>query len=149
MSNMIIFCKFRSVIFLTIIVSLIAITGCGDGKPPIDTSLNEATVKGVVSANGVPATGGTILFNPSNSGRIVPTRTATIGPDGTYTIKTFTGDNQVSYGGEVAEKNRGVGLRKDFATVLSGENQFDFDVLGPGAKSVGIDYNKKGQRKKR
>ncbi len=63
--------------------------GCGDGKPSIDTSLNEATVTGVVSVKGVPATGGTILFNPSNSGRIVPTRSADIGPDGKYTIKTI------------------------------------------------------------
>ena len=65
--------------------------GCGDGKPWVDTSLKEATVSGVVSVKGKPADGGTILFNPSNSGRIVPSRTAKIGPDGSYTIKTYTG----------------------------------------------------------
>ncbi len=86
--------------------------------------------------------GGTIHFNPSNSGRIVPTRSAEIGPDGKYTIKTYTGDNQVTYGGEVAAKNRGVGLRRDFATVQSGENQFDFDVLGAGGKDPTIDLHK-------
>ena len=123
--------------------------GCSDGKPSVDTSLNEATVTGVVSANGVPATGGTILFNPSNSGRIVPTRSAEIGPDGKYTIKTYTGDNQVTYGGEVAAKNRGVGLRRDYASVQSGENNIDFDVLGAGGKTQAIDFSKGGQRKKR
>jgi hypothetical protein len=123
------------------------ISGCGDGKPYTDTSLNEATVSGVVSVNGVPATGGTIYFNPSNSGRIVPTRTAEIGPDGRYTIKTYTGDNQVTYGGDLAKKNTGVGLRRDFATVQSGANTFDFDVMGPGGKSLNVDLAKRGRRR--
>jgi hypothetical protein len=142
--------RFRcSFLLVTIVLSLATGPGCGDGKPSVDTSLNEATVTGIVSANGVPATGGTILFNPSNSGRIVPTRSAEIGPDGKYTVKTYTGDNQVTYGGEVAAKNRGVGLRRDFATVQSGENNIDFDVLGAGAKTQAIDFTRVGQRKKR
>jgi hypothetical protein len=124
------------------------ISGCGDGKPSVDTSLTEATVTGVVTAKGVPVTGGTIHFNPSNAGRISETKTAQIGPDGTYTIKTYTGDNKVTYGGEVATKNMGVGLRNDYASVESGENKLDFDVLGPG-KSMDIDYTKKAKRPKR
>jgi hypothetical protein len=125
------------------------IPGCGDGKPSIDTSLTEATVTGVVTAKGVPVPKGTINFNPSNSGRIVPTRTAEIGPEGTYTIKTYTGDNLVTYGGELAAKHVGVGLRRDFATVQSGENKFDFDVLGEGGKNPNFDPTKKGQLKRR
>ena len=81
------------------------------------------------------------MFNPSNSGRIVPSRTAEIGSDGRYTIKTYTGDNQVSYGGELAKKYPGLGLRKDFATVASGENSIDFDVQGEG-KNPGTDFSK-------
>ncbi len=96
----------------------------------MDRSLTEASVSGVVSVKGVPASGGTILFNPSNAGRIVPTRSAPIGPDGAYTIKTLTGINQVSFEGEVATKNRGVGLLKDFAEVASGTNTKDFDLMG-------------------
>jgi hypothetical protein len=136
--------------FLLAITSLAsaAVAGCGDGKPYTDTSLNEATVTGIVTAKGEPVMEGTIVFNPSNSGRKVPAKTATIGPDGRYTIKTYTGDNQVSYGDAVAKKYRGVGLRKDFASVQSGENQFDFDVLGEGGKSPTIDLTRKGQRKK-
>jgi hypothetical protein len=124
-------------------LSLAIVSACGDGKPSVDTSRNEATVTGVVTAKGVPVTGGTIYFNPSNSGRIVPIKSAEIGPDGRYTITTFTGDNQVTYGGDVATKNRGVGLRRDFATVRSGENTFDFDVLGSGKGDGGIDFTKK------
>jgi hypothetical protein len=105
-------------------------------------------VTGVVTANGVPVTAGTIAFNPSNSGRLTATRTAEIGPDGRYTIKTYTGDNQVTYGGEVAKKNPGVGLRKDYANVKAGENTFDYDVLGAGGKNPTIDVTKMGKRKK-
>lgn len=122
--------------------------GCGDGKPSIDTSLTEATVTGVVTAKGVPVTGGTINFNPSNSGRIVPTRTAEIGSDGTYTLKTYTGDNLVTYGGELAAKHVGVGLKRDYASVQPGENKLDFDVL-EGGKNPNIDLTKKSQRWKR
>lgn len=126
-----------------------AAVGCGDGKPYHDTSLTEATVTGVVTAKGAPVTdGGTIMFNPSNSGRIVPARTAPIGPDGRYTIKTYTGDNLVTYGGEVAKKNRGVGLRRDYANVASGENTFDFDILGDG-KNLNTDLSKMPRQKKK
>ena len=79
-----------------------------------------------------PPTEGTILFNANNSGRSVPIRTAEIGPDGSYTIKTFTGVNQVSFDGEIASKNRGVGLVKEACDVASGENKADFDLLGEG-----------------
>jgi hypothetical protein len=120
------------VVFGLILPGVVLIAGCGDGKPSMDTSLTEATVSGVVSVKGVPVTGGAILFNPSNAGRIVPTRSAPIGPDGAYTIKTLTGTNQVSFEGEVAKKNAGVGLIKDFAEVTSGENKKDFDLMGEG-----------------
>jgi hypothetical protein len=117
---------------LPLLAAALSIAGCGDGKPWVDTSLTEATVSGIVSVRGKPASGGTILFNPSNSGRIVPTKTATIGPDGSYTIKTYTGVNQVSFDGEVASKNLGVGLVKESCDVVRGENKADFDLLGEG-----------------
>jgi hypothetical protein len=139
----------RFLIFLLLAsFGMTVISGCGDGKPYIDTSLTEATVSGVVSVKGVPATGGTILFNPSNSGRIVPTRTAPIGSDGSYTIKTLTGTNQVSFEGDVAAKNRGVGLIKDFAEVASGTNTKDFDLMGENSgKKLLIPVDSPGQGK--
>jgi hypothetical protein len=130
---------------LLALFGLVWLQGCGDGKPWVDTSLNEATVSGVVSVKGTPAKGGTIHFNPSNSGRIVPTRTAEIGPDGSYTIKTFTGDNRVSFGGELAAKNVGVGLIKESATVEPGENHIDFDLLGQGPKKIPFDLPQKAK----
>jgi hypothetical protein len=125
------------------LVTLIATPGCGDGKPSVDTSLNEATVTGVVSVKGKPATGGKINFNPSNSGRIVPTRSADIGPDGSYTITTYTGDNQVTFSGEVAIKNPGIGLMREYAIVKPGENKIDYDLMGQGQRVGPIDLSKK------
>jgi hypothetical protein len=145
-------CRSHALLFAAAFLSLAAVAGCSDGKPPTDASLNEVTVTGVVSVKGVPATGGTISFNPSNSGRIVPTRSAEIGSDGRYTIKTYTGDNQVSFGGEIAEKNRGLGLVKEYASVRSGENSIDFDLMGPNSgKQLPIDFSKtaKTAKKKR
>ncbi len=115
---------------LALAVSLAA--GCGDGKPWVDTSLNEATVSGIVKVKGKPADGGTILFNASNSGRIVTAKTAKIGSDGSYTVKTYTGVNQVSFEGEITAKNMGVGLVKEACDVAPGANKADFDLLGEG-----------------
>ena len=128
--------------------ALAAVSGCGDGKPSIDTSLNEATVTGVVSVKGKPASGGKINFNPSNSGRIVPTKSAEIGPDGSYTVKTYTGDNQVTFSGEVAIKNSGVGLIREYAVVQPGENKIDYDLMGQGNSVGPIDLSKKPKGKR-
>jgi hypothetical protein len=130
---------------LVIALGLIATSGCGEGKPWVDTSKTEATVSGLVTVKGTPATGGKVLFNPSNAGRIVPTRTADIGTDGHYTIKTLTGDNRVTFEGEVASKNAGVGLLKEYAKVDSGENEVNFDLLGEGSKKIPIELTKKGK----
>ncbi len=125
------------------------VQGCSDGKPRVDTSMNEATVTGIVTVKGKPAEGGTILFNASNSERIVPHRTAPIGKDGRYSIKTYTGSNQVSFDGEVADKNRGVGLIKEFVEVTRDDNKADFDLLGEGGKKPLIPIPVKGNRPKR
>jgi hypothetical protein len=108
--------------------------GCDDGTPAVDSSMTEATVTGVVKVKGLPAGGGEVVFNPSNRFRIVPSRTATIGADGTYTVTTYTGGNEVSFRGDVATKNRGVGLVKEFVDVRGGKNKFDFDLMGGGAQ---------------
>ena len=95
-----------------------ATAGCGDGKPWVDTCSRRRTVTGIVSVKGKPAGGG---HDPVQSAAIPGgssrSRTAQIGPDGSYTIKTYTGVNQVSFDGEVAAKNRGVGLVKEASTL--------------------------------
>ena len=68
--------------------------GCS-GKPSVSTSTGEVTVTGVVTIRGQPARSGEVSFDPSNYRRPDTARTAPIGPDGRYTIKTLVGLNTV------------------------------------------------------
>lgn len=62
---------------------LSVVLGCGDDKPPVDTSSEEATVKGKVTLRGKPVVKGNIRFDPSNYLRRDATaRSAPIQPDG-------------------------------------------------------------------
>src|SRR5262249_16879264 len=70
----------------TIAIIMLLCTGCDDGKPAVDTSKREATVSGTVKVKGKLADGGFVLFNASNSERIVPHKKAEISKDGTYTV---------------------------------------------------------------
>jgi hypothetical protein len=69
--------------------------GCGSGAPPVETSMDEATVSGSVTIKGKRATKGEVTFDPSNSARTEPARSAPITEDGTYTIKTLIGQNRI------------------------------------------------------
>ena len=62
----------------------------------VSQTADEATVRGKVTLGGQPLTGGQLVFNPANYQRkSVPARTASIGDDGSYTVKTLTGSNMV------------------------------------------------------
>jgi hypothetical protein len=103
--------------------------GCAGSPPAVDTSNTEATVKGVVKVGGVPATEGEIIFNPANYKRKDATqRTAPIGKDGTYTITTLTGENQVKLGGALAQRNPVLAREQRALDVQPGENTFDFEA---------------------
>jgi hypothetical protein len=113
--------------FVVIVTGLSA--GC-DGRPSVDSSTTEATVSGIVLVKGKPATGGEILFNPANVDRLVGPRSAPIGKDGSYTIKTYTGGNQIGFAGSLAVENPGLFRLKQYYEVRRGENKKDFDLLG-------------------
>jgi hypothetical protein len=131
---------------LRAIVSLTAATvgvlgqGCSD-TPYVDTSQTEVTVSGVVKVKGQPASGGQISFNPSNRDRKVPAFTAPIGPDGSYTIKTYTGENEVRFAGDVNKAYPMVGMIKKFCIVTGSGQHEDFDLLGePDSQSPKLKY---------
>jgi hypothetical protein len=113
---------------LSTAATLWILPGCGDGAPRVDSSMTEATVKGVVKIDGVPATEGEIVFNPANNKRPTATpRSAPIGKDGTYTIKTLTGTNEVKLGGSLVKKSPLAGRATKVHEVTSGENTFDYE----------------------
>ncbi len=117
----------RSYAVLLLLGSAVGL-GC-DGRPAVDTSTTEVTVTGTVLIKGKPATGGEIRFDPSNVDRPVGPRTAPINPDGTYTIKTFSGGNQIGFAGALATENPGLFRYREYYEVKPGENKKDFDLL--------------------
>jgi hypothetical protein len=120
-------------------VVILAVLGSGcDGRPSIDSSTTEATVTGIVMLKGKPATSGEIFFNPANVDRQVGARSAPIGPDGTYTIKTYTGGIQIGFGGSLVSENPGLFRFKQYYEVQRGENKKDFDLLSSSQPGSGL-----------
>ena len=112
-------------------ILLLAVFGCGDGTPSVSSSTEEATVKGSVSFKGKKVAKGTITFDPANVNRkMAGSASAPIGADGTYTLKTMVGENQVSFSipemSAVGDPTLGyLRIPKD---VASGESTIDFDL---------------------
>jgi hypothetical protein len=122
--------KFSQRKFGALIISFLTALALGcDGTPPIDTSLTEVTVTGVVKVKGTPATGGQISFNPSNRDRKVSAFSAPIGADGSYTVKTYTGENEVRFAGDVDKAYPMIGMIKKFCIVNGSGQHEDFDLL--------------------
>jgi hypothetical protein len=116
---------------VSISTSLLASLGCGDSHPPVDSSLTEATVKGVVKIQGKSAQGGgEIRFNPSNVERKVATKTAKIEEDGSYTLTTYTGLNEVKFSGPFLKDHPQLALASRYSEIKVGENVVIFDLLG-------------------
>jgi hypothetical protein len=106
-----------------LVMWLTACCGCGDGAPPVSASSQEATVHGIVTIDGKPASGGKIVFKSANIARkSAPDVSAEIEKDGSYAIKTLVGENQIRFAPSDAQKRRyGV----DVFEVKSGDNTHD------------------------
>jgi hypothetical protein len=77
---------------------LLVAVGCDSypDAPPLTTSMEEATLKGVVRVNGKPVDNGTISFRTAHIRRPnSPTKHVDIGKDGSYSVKTVIGENYV------------------------------------------------------
>ena len=113
------------------LLSMLVIAGCGSSPPPVETSLSEATVKGVVKVMGSPMTSGRITFNPSNYKRAdVGTGSAETQPDGHYEVKTLVGQNSISVYGPEIKKHPELGYAAQTLIVKDGENNFNM-ILPP------------------
>src|SRR5689334_20544731 len=87
----------RRIAVLVCATALAASWGCGDGRPAVESSRSEATVRGTVRIKGKAATRGTVTFDPSNYLRKdVGARSARIAKDGTYSVTTLVGENTVT-----------------------------------------------------
>jgi hypothetical protein len=113
----------------------VGLGGCDPGTPPVEGSTEEAVVKGTVKARGTPLVGGQINFNAVNSKRRIGPRTAPIGKDGSYTVKTLVGPNIVTVlsakFASKSRKNQVSGLEYDEKTV----------TVAPGEQTIDLDFN--------
>jgi hypothetical protein len=111
------------------------VAGCGSGSALTTSSSEEATVSGTVKIRGKPIDGGELLFNASNPNRRVPPRPATIGSDGSYTIKALVGYNVVTLAPPKARNKKqskeffGAGYDDKYVVVEAGENRVDLEFL--------------------
>jgi hypothetical protein len=109
--------------------------GCGSGGAYVESSTEEATVKGTVKVHGKLVDGGVLHFNGFNAIRQVQTKDATVGKDGRYTAQAYIGVNTVTF---TAPKPKNMkqgrefyGLEYDERTVnvQTGENTADLEFL--------------------
>ncbi len=118
------------------LASMIAGCDASGGAPYVEGSQEEATVKGTVKVKGKLMPGGTLHFSASNSKRMVPTRDAQVGPDGSFSLTTYVGQNIVTLTPprktRADMKNRnyyGLEYADKFVDVKPGEeNSFDLDL---------------------
>jgi hypothetical protein len=112
---------------------LIACSGCGGGglTPSGSASSEEATVHGKVMIKGVLAKGGRIYFDPTTASRqSAPVMSAEIGKDGTYTIKTWVGENRVNVETPETRKDPDLSIPQP-VDVKSGDNTLDVRIPHP------------------
>lgn len=120
--------RLRQLVFIAPSIGLLIALGCGDGKPSVSSSTDEANVSGSVTIQGKRATRGQVVFDPSNYQRTgVPARTAEISKDGTYTVKTLVGGNSVRVNGPEAEKAGATYTIINFE-VQPGDNKLDITL---------------------
>ena len=122
----------RTFCAVVILVSLSAASGCGDGKPSVDTALTEATVSGTVKINGKTATKGTISFDPSNYQRKdAKPASALIGKDGSFTLTTLVGENAVSVSSPEINRDRKLSYNRQSIVVADGPNSITVELPPP------------------
>lgn len=111
--------------------ALAALAGCGSSSPSVETSMAEATVKGVIKVKGEPMTSGEITFDPGNYKRSdVEPHTAKIQSDGHYEATTLVGQNTVTLSGPEIEKNPELAYGALSLEVQPGVNTYDV-ILPP------------------
>ena len=134
--------RIACMMLIAITTSVLVVIGCGDSHPPVDSSLTEATVKGVVKLKGKPAVGGgTVMFNPSNVDRKVAAATTEIKEDGSYSLKTYTGGNEVKFSGPFIKEERGLALttpvlRARSPGKISSISTCSARMIAPAARSI-------------
>jgi hypothetical protein len=117
----------RRIVGTLITAAVISLSGCGGGAPREDSSTEEATVSGKVSFKGKPLTTGDVTFSAGNVSRPSPPRKSPISKEGTYSVKTLVGVNNVEVFSATIQK-AGPDMPPFSYTVKSGDQTLDIDL---------------------
>jgi hypothetical protein len=115
------------------LIFVIALPGCElqGGAPPVSSSLEEATVKGIIRLHGKAIDNGNIIFHCANINRPnAGVRETSIGKDGAYSVRTLVGGNTVELQCRELrdpKTRRPISYESHF-DVESGENTLDIDI---------------------
>ncbi|WP_020467360.1 hypothetical protein [Singulisphaera acidiphila] len=111
-------------------MTVLALAGCGDGAPAVSSSTTEVTVHGTVTYKGKPVKKGMIRFDPANiARRDAKAASASIGEDGTYTIKTLQGENSVGFElPDLAKRDFALASASFVYDAPAGDSAKDFDL---------------------
>jgi len=113
-------------------VVALVVAGCGEDKPSVASSTQEAKVTGTVTIRGKPMKGGEIIFDPSNYQRKdAAKRTGKINGDGTYEVTTLVGHNSVTLQGPAITKEPNLGYAAQTIEVTSGSNTLNIELPPP------------------
>jgi hypothetical protein len=124
-------CAIRMFCVIVILVCLAA-SGCGEGRPSVDTATTEATVNGTVRIRGKTATRGRISFDPSNYKRKdAKAASAPIGKDGSFTLTTLVGENMVSVTSPEITRNPALSYNRQTIVVNDGSNTITVELPPP------------------
>ena len=112
------------------LTAALAAWGCSGGgsAPSVSSSTEETSVKGTVTINGKPATGGEVMFDPSNISRktVLPHKMP-ISETGTYSGKSLVGENAVMvHGPEIGTGT--LSMNRKTVDLKSGENTVDITL---------------------
>ena len=113
------------------LAALVALAGCeGGSTPSVSGSNTEVTVHGKVTYKGQPVTEGEISFDPSNiQRRDAKIVTVKIGSDGTYSVKTLQGENNIRFNlPTLSKQDFGLASASKTYTAPAGDTTFDIDL---------------------
>ncbi len=134
----------RTFSLLTPFAACLLAAGCETGAPAVSSSTEQVAVQGTVTIGGKPASGGQIMFDPSNVKRkFAPVVSAEIGPDGTYSATTLYGENKISLRtrelatpGDAVAAEGGKSIEKAVAKSNVGKAASKSGALHPNVKRV-------------
>lgn len=108
---------------------LAVVAGCDDGTPPVESGMEEVSVKGTVTLKGKPLENGEITFDGSNVKRKDGILKSAKVKAGVYEAKALVGGNSVTVHSKEIDRDTGLSANSKFVELKAGEvNKVDINL---------------------